>query len=369
MTITFNIWVLLFGCGLAIGVFLQFLFLFFRKKHSLHFKNVIAAFFIMSIMLLDEIIQESDVIDYYPFLADFTLTADLLIWPFFLFYIQAISGKRSRYSYLDMVYFLPFLIGFIWQIPYTFSQGLEKIEYFEKGIPQSMAIFVLFKSSIAFLFLGYTIHTLTVRLSKLKELFYGNKKVILLCNFRKLVIAISVVIFLVYATFFFNYFDFHIPFESDKVGSLLIIGMFYFMGIIAFKNPALFEENSYSSLIVDFFNGEEASHANRLFTFFQTERPYLNEKLTLGETAQNLGLSNQQLSYLINQYLGTTFLDFVNTYRVGAVKQALKNGEHKKKTLLGLALESGFGNKASFNRIFKNHEGISPSTYAEKKIK
>ena len=36
------------------------------------------------------------------------------------------------------------------------------------------------------------------------------------------------------------------------------------------------------------------------------------------------------------------------------------------KTLLAIAYESGFNSKASFNRVFKNQTGISPSNYVKK---
>lgn len=365
MTITFNIWVMLFGCGLVIGLFLLVLFLFFRKTRALHFRNVIAALFIMSLMLLDELMQASDIVDRFPYMADFTLTIDLLIWPFFVFYVQALSGKRHGYRVTDLVYFLPFIVGFIWQIPYTFAPGLEKFAYFDNGIPTDMAFFVLFKTMVSFTFLGLIIRTLNTRILQLNERFKGNKKAHLLMNLRKLTTVIFILIGLVYLSFFLNYYNINITGDSDKIGSLLIIATFYFIGIIAFRNPNVFEEDTYSSKIVEFFDGKEPGYAKRLFTFFETENPYLKEKLSIGETAEKLDLTSQQLSYLINQYLGLTFLDFVNSYRVHAVKQALENGEHRSKTLLGLALESGFGNKATFNRIFKNHEGISPSSYVE----
>lgn len=369
MTITFNIWVLLFGGGLVIGLFLQFLFIFFRKTRSIHFRNVIAVLFIMSLMILDEILQESDLIDTFPFFAEITLTLDLLIWPFFLFYIQSISGKRNEYKFSDFIYFLPFLIGFTWQIPYTFASGLEKLKYFDNGIPANLAAFVFFKALVAFVFLGSMIWMLTKRKRALDKLFSGNKKVQLLTDFRKLVTVVSALVVLVYLIFFLNFLDFRSLGNSDKIGSLLIISTFYFIGITAYKNPTLFEENSYSSLIVNYFNGKESEHTDRLFELFEKEKPYLKEKLSIGETAHKLGLTNQQLSYLINQHLGITFLDFVNSYRVRAMKLAIENGEHETKTLLGLALESGFGNKATFNRIFKSHEGVSPSSFARRVTK
>ncbi|HAM97612.1 MAG TPA: AraC family transcriptional regulator, partial [Marinilabiliales bacterium] len=41
----------------------------------------------------------------------------------------------------------------------------------------------------------------------------------------------------------------------------------------------------------------------------------------------------------------------------------LENYNSNKETLLGIAFESGFQSKASFNRVFKLKTGLSPSNY------
>jgi AraC-like DNA-binding protein len=50
----------------------------------------------------------------------------------------------------------------------------------------------------------------------------------------------------------------------------------------------------------------------------------------------------------------------INGFRVEAVKTALteRRGE-----LLAIAHEAGFSSKASFNRVFREHTGVSPSAW------
>ena len=60
------------------------------------------------------------------------------------------------------------------------------------------------------------------------------------------------------------------------------------------------------------------------------------------------------------------FNDFINNYRIEAVKENLKKGEHKKTTLLGIAFDCGFNSKATFNRAFKKSTGLSPKDYLHK---
>ncbi len=53
----------------------------------------------------------------------------------------------------------------------------------------------------------------------------------------------------------------------------------------------------------------------------------------------------------------------INGYRVDDFKNLLTNPTKQHITFLGLAYEAGFNSKASFNRVFKEFTGYSPSTY------
>ena len=57
------------------------------------------------------------------------------------------------------------------------------------------------------------------------------------------------------------------------------------------------------------------------------------------------------------------FNDFINHYRIEAVKEKLQKEEHKTSTLLGIAFDCGFNSKATFNRAFKKSIDLSPKDY------
>jgi AraC-like DNA-binding protein len=69
------------------------------------------------------------------------------------------------------------------------------------------------------------------------------------------------------------------------------------------------------------------------------------------------------LSAAINQAYGKNFNDFVNTYRVEAVKKMLNDESVQHLSLLGIAYECGFNSKSTFNRAFKKATGVAPSAY------
>jgi AraC-like DNA-binding protein len=96
------------------------------------------------------------------------------------------------------------------------------------------------------------------------------------------------------------------------------------------------------------------------------EKPYLDPKLTLTKLSKILDIPSYKLSAIINQKAESNFYDFVNRYRVEAVKTALAEGKLSEFSMLGIASDSGFNSKASFNRIFKNMTGLTPSQYVKK---
>lgn len=104
----------------------------------------------------------------------------------------------------------------------------------------------------------------------------------------------------------------------------------------------------------------------RLRKIMETEKPYLDCNLKYSDLAAKLGISVRHLSRVLNEELGISFNEFVNAYRIKEVQTQLLNQENGEHTLLGIALEAGFNSKTSFNRIFKDHTGLTPTEFLRK---
>ena len=100
-----------------------------------------------------------------------------------------------------------------------------------------------------------------------------------------------------------------------------------------------------------------------LTKYMEEQRPYLNPELNLKDLATTLQMSRSQLSEVINKGFEMNFNDFINSYRVAAVKEMLNNNKHEQLSLLGIAHECGFNSKATFNRVFRKISKYSPSEY------
>ncbi len=83
-------------------------------------------------------------------------------------------------------------------------------------------------------------------------------------------------------------------------------------------------------------------------------------KLTLKEVADNTYVSQWHLSKLLNRHLGQSFSEILNTTRVEAAKELLKNPALR---IGDVAEEVGFLDLAHFSRVFKKVTGISANEY------
>jgi AraC-like DNA-binding protein len=109
--------------------------------------------------------------------------------------------------------------------------------------------------------------------------------------------------------------------------------------------------------------GQSKELYDRLLEEMETRKPYLDTDLTLFSLAAILSWSPNHLSQVINTYERKNFFDFVNGYRIEAIKKNIRSQQYEHLTLLSIAYECGFNSKAAFNRAFKKSTGLTPSAF------
>lgn len=130
------------------------------------------------------------------------------------------------------------------------------------------------------------------------------------------------------------------------------------------ENPPVNEQNE--STKARYFDRELASQlATQLTHLMQTEKLYLDEKVSLPSVADNLGITSHQLSELLNYHMGSSFTDFVNYYRYLEAISLLENSQF---TISDIAYQSGFNNRNSFYTSFKKFAGITPTEFRKSKL-
>lgn len=106
--------------------------------------------------------------------------------------------------------------------------------------------------------------------------------------------------------------------------------------------------------------------SGKIINLFEVQKIYRRENLTLISLSKELSIQPYILSRIINEKLNKTFSQLLNYYRIKEAKQLLleSNGENQKK-ILNIAYSVGFGNKATFNKIFKKFTRQTPSQFKD----
>ena len=102
---------------------------------------------------------------------------------------------------------------------------------------------------------------------------------------------------------------------------------------------------------------------DKILHLVENEKVFKNPTLTLSDLSKLLNTNTKNISKSINSGFDMNFNDFINHYRIEAVKEKLHKEEHKTSTLLGIAFDCGFNSKATFNRAFKKSIDLSPKDY------
>jgi AraC-like DNA-binding protein len=97
----------------------------------------------------------------------------------------------------------------------------------------------------------------------------------------------------------------------------------------------------------------------------QQTHGYRQAKYSLRQLAGELGLTDQMVSWSINQGGNLSFSDYINSLRITEVKLSLRD-KSQQKSILEVAFEAGFNSKSTFNAVFKQSLGLTPSQYIKK---
>lgn len=107
--------------------------------------------------------------------------------------------------------------------------------------------------------------------------------------------------------------------------------------------------------------------AYKLEKLMKEEQPFLNKNLSLTTLSDKLNTRTHILSFVINTNYNVNFYTYVNKFRLDYCKSLLENPKKQHLSMEGVAYESGFGSKSTFNTLFKKHIGITPTQYKKSK--
>lgn len=101
----------------------------------------------------------------------------------------------------------------------------------------------------------------------------------------------------------------------------------------------------------------------RMKQAIEEDQLYLDPDLSLRSLADKLSTNTKYLSQVVNHNARCNFQQFINQYRIAAVKEKIKDQHYNNLTLFGIARKCGFKNKSTFYKVFKEVTGVTPRKY------
>lgn len=289
--------------------------------------------------------------------------------PLIYFYVRSLTNNAFRFERKHWLHFLPvaiqaLLYGFLTLQSYEFRN------WFWATVHNPVTYSIEFDGTWLSL-LGYLIASLRLlrHYSRYVEENFSETSRLTLRWLQLLLLILAVVcgqwaVELILRDFFDSFYQYDY--------SYWLLGLFLIalgvgglqqssLGTVSFQDEPPADLPPPSAKVVADINPEHIERIRRAMT---VDKLYLNPTLTLTELAQHVALNPKVVSQVINTGIGQSFNDFVNDFRVNEVKQRLRSNDTARLTLLGIALESGFNSKTTFNRIFRQHTGQSPREFA-----
>jgi len=341
-------------------------------------KYLAGLLFALSIVLLNYVFEIENVFTSYPLVR----FLDAIDWVFllpvftFLFIINRIDDavKNRQKTYLC---YIPFVYNSILNVAICLDNvaGIYKIPESYMYIINILQLIQLLMAVIIVLFLPFYSYFMIRHLKEPQE----KKWVITLLTIMYLLLIVWLTTYLV-GLFF------HLDISSTMSGVALsatfIMHWTAYIGIYKYKlaknKDAIYNflntdlALSYSNLqLIENNTPEEYKEAitadnlyfQKLELLCKEQHIYTDSTLNREKVAEKLGISAGYVSLIVNTITGDNFANYINQYRVEAVKEMISNSEYENYNLLTMGLESGFTSKTTFYKAFKKVTDQTPNEY------
>jgi AraC-like DNA-binding protein len=301
------------------------------------------------------------------------------VGPMILFYTKALTDIDFSISKVDAKHFVPVLVE-------VGLQGIMIIQGISDGELLYNTPLYFYVTPLVLIWAAGSIYyylRLSLGIINNHEVWvlrnFSNLKEITLLWLRKLIIYYRLlwIVWVPFVITFLLFFRFQLLYLSIVLAlyflMLILVYLTLWIGLEGFGRNLIFvrhkeektENKNFSRLTAQ----EIQSQVERINQLMALEKIYLNENLSLRDLALHLKADPNFISFILNSHLGCNFYDFVNRYRIEEFKNKLNNPNNKHLSLLGIALESGFNSKTTFNRVFKQVMGITPTEFQKKNAK
>lgn len=303
----------------------------------------------------------------------------------FLWYL---FHPRANFNWKHLLFFIPFLLQTIENLPFYFSSRAVKLEEVKWMLAQGDFFayspeFMWFDPIVhiyakvvlyAVFYIAMVFYYLRFRREAQNQILFKN------LGFHFWIIGILVFRF---CTLFYIWYNF-IFIDYGKVSFIttdyLLISEFVFHLVYLALNPKFLDVKILTENLrgpdkqeVVMTNEEEnrtSALAAKIEAYFQTTEVFLNSKLTAELLGALTGIPHRQISQAIKYKFGLSFRDYLNQYRMDYVDKLLRDPSFlARSSVETIAEASGFGSRQSFYTVFKKAKGCTPKEYFNTKLR
>ncbi|AZA78971.1 AraC family transcriptional regulator [Chryseobacterium sp. G0186] len=207
-------------------------------------------------------------------------------------------------------------------------------------------------------------------------IFFPKKTMLLLTGYTLLIIVISVIIA---NTFSFN-FSKHTHEDEIFLEIILFISNILVITLLIYYKDKINSQKTQlqadrkakkikaiPEVKIDIESLEKLYE--RIESIMNEKMLFKDEKFNLSSLSVILQVNSSYISKAIRFKKHQNFNAYLNTYRIKYVKKLFTEVNFQKATLMYIYTEAGFSNQSTFNRVFKQIEGITPSEYIQQNLK
>jgi AraC-like DNA-binding protein len=319
----------------------------------------------ISIAVSGAVLLSTNYVFAFPHLSRLHQPVVFLTAPLLFLYIRELTAREQKLEKRDLLHFIPFALCLIYLLPYYLKSRGAKIqilvsEYVQPTFGQWYYVrsAMLIAQVLVYLVMIFITIVNYSRSAEQRE-SQGDKAV--LFEVRFFVIATTIL----WLAVVLRYAIPTMPNLLVPLGASLLI---YAMGYLQLRRPepeiGSKDEQPARKYEKSTLTAERSErYLDKLVNFMEKEQPFTDGDLTIQKLAAKLSIPANHLSQTINERLGQTFSDFVNSYRVEAAKRKLLDPGSRHLSVLGIAEDVGFRSKSSFNSVFKKHTNMTPSEF------
>lgn len=287
-------------------------------------------------------------------------TLGLLLGPLLYLYLRTLLFDRPL-GRRALIHLLPFVAATLALAPFYFQSGAQKLAWLQdrQAVPWYLGLAAVAKLVffLCYVFAGFR----QVQKAGASPLAPGLRR---LMKVWLLGGAVSI------AALGIEFADLVLPVSADAIGAIALLLFVYTTALLAIRLPLSYRpapgpvpppKGRYANSAMS--DTQKSVFMENLTASMAVEKAWRDGELKLEQLAAMCAMTPHELSQLINEVCGTNFQDYLNRYRVEALKLALQESAQSSASILDLGVACGFNSKSALNRIFKAHTGMTPSEF------